>query len=278
MGTETRTKLRSIVRGAPPADVDLGSYQRANSDWPALASGQTDQSKRDYVALRRRLHQEFSGLCAYCERKVRKKKGEPGPIDHFRPRNPATGTQLSHFGAVLTFDWSNLVYACSDCQNRKNNKWPGILSTINESITDGALATMANSAGWTYTPVSVAEGYVNPNQNLDTLAHDHFEYNHQDGSIAPSRAMSQTQRSKGLRTISDIGLDDPNLSHARYDHIQSLKKHIESKGSERAVQEIDRLVEAHRRKRPKDMKDSAFGPGARFTGLVLFAFNNGWFP
>lgn len=270
--------MRSIVRSVPPPDVDLQSYQQANSDWQELAGGETDRSKRHYDTLRRRLHQEFSGLCAYCERKVRKKRGEPGPIDHFRPRNPATGTQLTHYGVDLTFNWFNLMYACPDCQNFKDNKWPGTRSTVNESMTNVALAAIAKAAGWTYTPVSVAEGYVNPNRNGNTPAQDYFEYNQHDGSVVPSPNLSGAERSKALRTISDLGLDDTSLSQDRRGHIQSIKSYVSSKGSRRAVQEIDRLVEAHRRKRPKDMKDSPFGPGARFTGLVLFAFNHGWFP
>ena len=270
--------MRSIGRGSPPGGVDLGSYQRSNSAWGALASGQTSRSKRDYETLRRRLHQEFSGLCAYCERKVRSRRGQPGPIDHFRPRNPATGSQLSHFGAEITFVWLNLMYACSDCQNRKDNKWPGTLTPHNEGLINNFLVQKATQDGWVYAPVSVADGYIDPNQDGGTPAQDYFEYNAQDGNISPSQVLNSDHRSKALRTIFDIGLEDTILSAERLSHIRALKSHIAGKGTQREAQEIKMMVERHRRKRPSDMKDSAFGPAVRFTGLVLFASQNGWLP
>ena len=269
--------MRSIGRGSPPDGVDLGSYQQTNSEWTALAGDHTDQSKRDYEALRRGLHWEFSGLCAYCERKVRSRRGQPGPIDHFRPRNPATGSQQSHFGANMTFAWRNLMYACSDCQNRKNNKWPGTLLPNNELLINNFLIGEASRDGWIYTPVPVGQGYVDPNQGGGTLAQDYFEYGDQDGSIAPSQALGDDQRSKALRTICDIGLDEAKLSQERRGHIRALRSHAASKGSQRETQEISMLVDRHRRKRMSDMKDSVFAPAVRFTGLVLFASKNGWF-
>lgn len=269
--------MRSISRGSPPSGVDIGSYRRSNSTWRALVNGQTAQSKRDYETLRRRLYQEFSGLCAYCERKVRSRRGQPGPIDHFRPRNPATGSQLSHFGTEMTFVWLNLMYACPDCQARKDNKWPGTTLTHNEKLIDNFLAQRAKQNGWVYAPVSLADGYVDPNQSGGTPAQDYFDYSDQDGSIAPSQTLGSNQRSKALRTIFDIGLEDSALSQERLSYIRELKSHIASKGTQREAQEISMLVDRHRRKRQDDMKDSAFGPAVRFTGLVLFAFHNGWF-
>ena len=71
--------------------------------------------------------------------------GHPGPVEHFRPRNPATGSQLSHFGADLTFNWLNLMYACPECQDKKGRNWPGTLVTQNEQLTDGELTQMARN-------------------------------------------------------------------------------------------------------------------------------------
>ena len=270
--------MRSIGRGSSPAGVDLSSYQRANSTWGVLANGQTPQSKSDYRALRQRLHQEFSGLRAYCERKVRSRRGQPGPIDHFRPRNPGIGSQLSNFGAEMTFVWLNLVYACSDCQAQKGNKWPGTLVPLNEQLINNFLAQRASQDGWVYTPVAVADGYVDPNRGGGTPAQDYFEYSNQNGSIAASRSLGSGQRSKALRTIFDIGLENPTLSQERLSHIQELRSHVAGKGAQRQAQEIRMLVDRHRRRRPSDTKNSAFAPAVRFTGLVLFASQNGWFP
>ena len=269
--------MRGIHRSPSPRRVNLRPYQQTNSTWSALAGGQTTQSKNDYDALRKSLLEEFNGLCAYCERQVRRRRGEPGPIDHFRPRNPDTGSQASHFGADLTFDWRNLVYSCSVCQTRKANKWPGTLALWKEAAIDQTLDSMAHANGWTYTPVPVAEGYVDPSYAVGMSAEDYFEYDELDASITPSRALNEEQRSRALRTILDIGLDDGSISQDRHGHIQAIKTYVKSKGTQRATQEISRLVNRHQRRSRNDTKESAFGPAVRFTGLVLFASANGWF-
>lgn len=267
--------MRSVRRSTSPRGVNLGAYEQSNRGWSALAGAQNEASKRDYGLLRQRLSEEFSGLCAYCERKVRRRRGEPGPVDHFRPRNPETGGHSNQFGADLTFDWQNLMHACSDCQKQKDNKWPGTLAGWKESAIDNELGNRAVADGWTYTPVSVSDGYVNPNDSSG-LAEDYFQYDQRDGSIAPAQAVDEEERSKALRTIFDVGLDDVGLSKQRHEHIQALKGHIADKGTQRAAQELNRLVSRHRRRDRKDMRDSLVGPAVRFTGLVLFAASNGW--
>ena len=269
--------MRGVNRSSPPLGVDLSSYQRSNSTWSALASRQTPQSMRDYDLLLRRLHGEFSGLCAYCERIVRRKTGQPGPIDHFRPRNPATGSQLLHFGTDLTFDWLNLMYACPACQDQKANKWPGTRPSQDEALVDGVLTQRAANSQWTYKSVPVSDGYMNPNQNGGIPAQDCFEYDSAHCSINPSQNLSDDQRSRALRTICDIGLDDTSLAEERLIHLEELREHINGKGTRRKSQEVGKLVSRHLRKRPEDMKSSAYGSAVRFTGLVLFAYHEGWF-
>ena len=268
--------MRSISRSGSPRGLDLAAYRQLNQGWGALAGGRDAASKRDYGVLCQRLSEEFSGLCAFCERKVRRRRGEPGPVDHFRPRNPETRSQSDHFGSDLTFVWHNLMYACFDCQKRKDNKWPGTLVQWKETMIEGDLVNRATSAGWTYQSVTVADGYVDPNDGGGAPAQDYFEYDPQDGSITPSPAVSAEQRSKALRTIFDMGLDEVALSEERRRYIEDLKEHIAAKGTQRVAQELNRLVDRHQRRDPKDMKDSVAGPAVRFTGLVLFAARNGW--
>ena len=198
-------------------------------------------------------------------------------MEHFRPRNPAIGSQLSHFGADLTFNWLNLMYACPECQDKKGRNWPGTLVTQNEQLTDGELTQMARNNGWTYVPVSVDDGYVNPNGTAGDPAEDYFEYEEFHCSISPSQNLPEDQRSRSLRTIYDIGLDGLSLSQQRRIHIEELRQHLEAKGTRRKSQEVDRLISRHRRRQLKDVKPGAYGPAVRFTGLVLFAFRAGWF-
>ena len=202
-------------------------------------------------------------------------KGNPVRWDHFRPRNPVTGSQLSHFGADLTFDWLNLMYACPECQDKKRNSWPGTLVTQDERLIDGELANRAADNGWTYVPVSVDDGYVNPNGTGAGTAEDYFEYNEDHFRISPSGNLPEGQRSRALRTIYDIGLDGASLSQERRIHIEELRQHLDAKGTQRRSQEVGRLVDRHRRRELRDVKPSAYGPAVRFTGLVLFAFQEG---
>ena len=268
--------MRGVNRSSSPKGVNLGVYQRSSARWSDLAGNQNPQAKQDNALLRKRLEEEFSGLCAFCERLV-PLGGQPGPVEHFRPRNPTTGSQLSHFGADLTFDWLNLMYACPKCQNNKANKWPGTLATHGETLIDGILAQMAGSDGWMYVPVSVNDGYVNPNGSAAGPAEDYFEYEELHCRISPSRNLPEDQRSRSLRTIYDIGLDDASLSLERRVHIEELRQHLDAKGTRRRDQEVGTLVGRHRRRELKDVKPSAYGPAVRFTGLVLFAFQEGWF-
>ena len=268
--------MRGVNRSSSPRGVDLESYQRSNAGWSDLAGRRNPQAKRDYDLLRSRLHGEFSGLCAFCEGPV-PRRGQPGPVEHFRPRNPVTGSQLSHFGADLTFDWLNLMYTCPECQAEKRNIWPGTLATHSEGLIDGVLAQRAGNDGWTYVPVSVDDGYVTPNGTAADPAEDYFEYDVLHCRISPSRNLPECQRSRSLRTIYDIGLDGASLSQERRIHIEELRQHLDAKGRRRRTQEVGKLVGRHRRRELRDMKPSAYGPAVRFTGLVLFAFQEGWF-
>lgn len=269
--------MRGVARSSSPAGVNLGAYQGSGTAWSDLAGRGTAGAARDYDLLLRRLHREFSGLCAFCERVVRRKRGFPGPVEHFRPRNPATGLHASHFGRDLTFDWLNLMYACPECQVEKGNKWPGTLAAHNESLIDGELARRAREDGWTYRPVPVAEGYVDPNRTEAMPAEDYFEYDESRCRISPSLGLSEGRRSKALRTIHDIGLDRETLSRERRLHVEEIKQHVGAKAMQRRSGDLRKVVRRHSRRRPDDMKSSLYAPAVRFTGLVLYAFRERWF-
>ncbi len=78
----------------------------------------------------------FFGKCAYCEGRI--ESTQPGDIEHYRPKGKVThedqspvmvdsngGEEVPHPGYYwLTYEWSNLLYACIDC-NRINAKKHG---------------------------------------------------------------------------------------------------------------------------------------------------------
>jgi hypothetical protein len=71
-----------------------------------------------------RLHEDFKNKCYLCE-----SKGIRGiNIEHFIP----------HEGDKdLKFDWNNLFFACSDCNNIKSNRYNSLLNcTVEEDFVD----------------------------------------------------------------------------------------------------------------------------------------------
>ena len=78
----------------------------------------------------------FFGKCAYCEGRIL--STQPGDIEHYRPKGMVThqngkcvmvdangGKKVPHPGYYwLAYEWSNLLYACIDC-NRINTKKHG---------------------------------------------------------------------------------------------------------------------------------------------------------
>jgi hypothetical protein len=74
--------------------------------------------------VRRELYARQGGKCAWCERPV----GASGnPVDHVRPKLAAEdhgGRQAPEHYWWLTWTWTNLVFACEDCnsQHKKGNK------------------------------------------------------------------------------------------------------------------------------------------------------------
>ena len=78
----------------------------------------------------------FHGKCAYCEGRIA--STQPGDIEHYRPKGGVTdedcrpvivesngGEKVPHPGYYwLAYEWSNLLYVCSDCNriNRKKHK------------------------------------------------------------------------------------------------------------------------------------------------------------
>ena len=168
--------MRGVRRSLEPVNANLSYYRLNNRAWSDLAAVRTRRARLAYRALIIQLQRDFSRLCAYCERKVPKKGEGKGTIDHFRPRNPATGTQHIHFGTDLTFEWMNMMYTCADCQANKDNKWPGTREQADETAINNHLATTANNSGWTSVPLTAHEGYVNPNLGGSLPPEDFFAY------------------------------------------------------------------------------------------------------
>lgn len=80
----------------------------------------------------------FANKCAYCEKKF--DSYTSATIDHYRPKKMITprveiynvNSQLSNHPGYfwLTFNWKNLLPACSDCQHAKQSKFPTVETNL----------------------------------------------------------------------------------------------------------------------------------------------------
>ncbi len=78
-----------------------------------------------HASVRAALHAAFHDKCAYCESPER--VSAPLEVDHFRPIAGAIGSDgvesREHYW-WLTYSWSNVLLACSDCTRAKGNRFP----------------------------------------------------------------------------------------------------------------------------------------------------------
>lgn len=75
------------------------------------------------------IREQFAGKCAYCESFI----GPEGIVEHFRPVNGVKDSEIGridpnyhgdHHYVWLTYEWSNLLYCCKECNSIKGNYFP----------------------------------------------------------------------------------------------------------------------------------------------------------
>jgi 5-methylcytosine-specific restriction endonuclease McrA len=110
---------------APVADalIELERYHRRTdaglAPAPVRSEIFTDPTVRDG------LREAFHGKCAYCESPDL--PSAPLEVAHFRPTGGAIGadgTERREHYWWLTYSWTNLLLACSDCVRAKGNRFP----------------------------------------------------------------------------------------------------------------------------------------------------------
>lgn len=87
---------------------------------PRVVRKQRPPDLIDYRKYKRYLRLDFERRCAYCHI-PELRYGTPGnyAVDHFRPKSKPEFRRL-------TCQYSNLFYACRDCNLYKGSTWPGI--------------------------------------------------------------------------------------------------------------------------------------------------------
>ena len=258
--------MRAVDRNSTKISDLLAKYQNAKGEW-------SDLNRRDRISLRNTLREEFAALCAYCEGTTHRDQSDPGPIDHFRPRNPSMFTQEQLFGADFTFDPLNIMHCCVHCQKAKGNKWPGTLPTYKESLLDGELRENAKKAGWEFVPVRPEIGYVCPNGDQPIPAENFFRYC-KNGRIVPNESLGCEERSRALRTIRDFGLNDSDLMERRGNYLKKIKKDLKRQGGIRRPSIGGLMKDEHQH--PNYVTQNSPEGGVQFTRYILSAFDEQW--
>ena len=157
-----------------------------------------DLKNDDGWRIRCALANDFSKICAYCERLCESSdstgtRPNAETIDHFRPRQ--------HF-PKLSLDWLNLVYSCQRCNKTKGGSWPGYNGA---PLIDKWLSAKYPR----YAPVTE---YVSPNVTVgQRRAEEFFTFDFLTGEIAPAEQLDPVEWSMAFKTIRDIDLNDWRL-------------------------------------------------------------------
>jgi uncharacterized protein (TIGR02646 family) len=85
-----------------------------STDLRVVARSAVEPGKR-YPEYRQQLRRDFFYSCAYCTMTEFEAKSIRMTIDHYEPRNAR---------ADLEHDYSNLMYACGICNERKGDRYP----------------------------------------------------------------------------------------------------------------------------------------------------------
>lgn len=137
-----------------------------------------------HESVRTALDEIYKSKCCFCETDT--SAGATLQVEHFRPKAKVTGA-ANHPGYFwLGYQWSNLLLACSSCNNRKRNNFPVTGRRVLEPPVR-ADGTLDEAQCLITNPDLVAENpqLVNPETDLDPMRHFRFLSNGRIESRTP---------------------------------------------------------------------------------------------
>lgn len=163
----------------------------------ALGDQAADGDQYNKPAVVHALWEMQHGKCCYCERKL-PEKGHLKAVEHFAPKAIFKG---------LRNEWANLLLACSQCNGKKSDTFPVILS--NQDKEDKVLYVKKVHGG---DPGIIDPSLVDPEGHLD------FDFNALEWTDRFAVVMSKGGSVLGTETISTVGLYDPFYAKLHRDH------------------------------------------------------------
>ncbi len=161
---------------------------------PATLRGKTSHgthyNKREVVGA---LWTMQHGKCCYCERRL-PEKGHLKAVEHFKPKSVFTGSRN---------DWMNLLLACAQCNGKKGDKFPEILS---EQVNEEKILYLAAEQPAILDP---SDPEIDPEDHID------FDFSGPEWADGFALIMAKNGSRLGEETIRTVGLDAGFYSRER---------------------------------------------------------------
>lgn len=150
------------------------------------------------------------GKCCYCEQRI-PDKGHAKNVEHFAPQK---------IFESLRNHWPNLLLACVQCNGKKSNKFP-VMLTDNPDHVELVYVDKSNKEEFG----NKAPALIDPSGDTDPEAHFGYRTDLTDGvlvgQIYPRKGSLQ-----GKTTISIIGLDQPFFTRSADSISRRLRESI----------------------------------------------------
>lgn len=150
----------------------------------------------------------YKNKCAFCERS----RGTELQVDHYRPKKARNNNTNQHYNQPgyywLCYEWSNLIPLCSRCNQIKSNKFPLMVWSEVNRISDHL---NANSLP-TFLPYDLKwlQGHEKP-----FLINPEYEKNPEKHFIFKSDGTIDGRTEQGVETINICGLNRRDLRRER---------------------------------------------------------------
>lgn len=170
---------------------------------PKLAKGGSNARNRyGHKEVVEALHKMQKGKCCYCETDI-PKTGHGKAVEHFRPKAKYKGKRN---------DWKNLLLCCPQCNGKKSDLFPVILSN-SDSVQAVVYLKKASTA---------QAAILDPTAKEDP--EDHLSFQVEDSNFELFGQIYAKNKSKlGQTTIEVVGLYRVDYTKAHREHLLELQ-------------------------------------------------------
>ena len=141
------------------------------------------------------------GKCCYCEQKI-PKEGHAKAVEHFAPKS-VFQVQRNH--------WPNLLLACSQCNGKKADQFPVLLTDNPNEV----------KLIYVKKPGKRVPALIDPSKKINPEVHLDYRVNLTDGSLA-GQIFPRAGSPQGKATVSVIGLAQTFYHARRKSHFRTL--------------------------------------------------------